>query len=135
MKNLIASVLFVLVSVFGFSQESYNDSTISYIKISTNEVLSNKKKIKHYCIYVFDLDNNWIYFTKKNPKYSLTITDIKIIDDTYHIVSKENTKKGSIVSFVVPINGNSEFFIYKNGNKFITNNYEFKKVYIAGLIK
>lgn len=128
MKNLIVSLLFVLVSVFGFSQTKI-DSTLINIKISTTKITKNKKEINYDVIYVFDVYNNWIYFTKKNPKYSMTITNIELSDSSYYITAVTNTKKKLLYSFMVPLNQNSNFVVYENGNEYVTNNYDIKKRY------
>jgi hypothetical protein len=130
MKNLIVSVLFILVSVFGFSQNKY-DSTLINIKISTTKITKNKKEIKYDVIYVFDVYNNWIYFTKKDPKYSMTITDIELTDGNYYITAVTNTKKKTLYSFIVPLNNNSNFVVHENGNEYITVNYDIKKRYLT----
>jgi len=120
MKNLITSVLFVIVSVFGFSQNivdtvNTKSDDLWYVVLTPLKTKSNHKTKEYKEHYIFQVSHNFIYVINKNYniKYTMEITNIVKFEDHIELTTKQyNSKKGE-VSFSVPL---------KNGVMFVTSN-------------
>jgi hypothetical protein len=122
MKNLIASVLFVIVSVFGFSQTKIDSSYIktkpneSYIVISLtidDLVLHKKNKSKtvlnHFDYFCFSLQeplNHSMYSKKFNSSKSKKLEN------------KEFFFKDDVLTFIVTEKNKKTFYINLSNDKY-----------------
>jgi hypothetical protein len=97
--------------------------------------MKNKKEKNYNSLYVFDINQNWIYFGRKNPKYSLTIKDISLDNGSYFITAEKNTKRKGEIKFVVPTNSKESFLVQENGTEYVAMEYEIHKKYFGDLMK
>jgi len=109
MKNLITSILFVIVSVFGFSQnqkDTVNSKSddLWYVNITPLETKNNKtKEYKEH--YIFQVSHNFIYVIDKNYNIKYTMEMTNIVEFENHIVvtaKRYNSEKDEVV-FSVPL--------------------------------
>lgn len=123
MKNLIVSLLFVFVSVFGFTQDKidtasvYNDTPLS-IRVVPFKVYKNgkQKELKNH--YIFQVSHNFIYCIDKNHniKYTMEITKMSTMGDRIDILAKRFKGDKSEVFFSVPLKENNQFLVMDKKN-------------------
>lgn len=123
MKNLIVSVLFTLVSVFGFSQNEYVDTTVYSldplsVRIVPFKVNKNGKPKELNQHYIFQVSHNFIYCIGRNHniKYTMEITKMSTVGDKIDIIAKRFNGKQSEIYFSVPLTENTNFLVVDGKN-------------------
>ena len=110
MKKLILSVLFILVSVFGFSQTKTDSTNVQendlwYIYLVPLKSTSGRKTKEYKENYTFQVSHNIIYVFNKNQyiKYTMRMTQIVYFADHLEVTAKRFDRNKKEVTFNIPL--------------------------------
>ena len=110
MKKLILSVLFILVSVFGFSQTKTDSTNVHEndlwcVYLVPLKDTSNRKTKEYKEHYLFQVSHNIIYVVNKNQyiKYTMEMTQIVYFADHLEVTAKRFDRNKKEVTFNIPL--------------------------------
>lgn len=125
MKNLIVSVLFILVSVFAFSQTKTDSTNVQendlwYIYLVPLKSTSNHKTKEYKEHYIFQVSHNFIYVVTKNQyiKYTMEMTRIVHFIDHLEVTAKRCDRNKKEVTFKIPL---KDGLVFSNSNGIFTD--------------